>query len=445
MPDAENESVIASESPSGSPAAGTSAPGVHPLAPLGDSRRFRVQFVSGARTDCVIGPGALELLPALLQELDGGPSNGASSEPRSGAGRRASGGAIGFLCDAKLFHFQKPLIDRLAATLGPALARAVREDRKSLAEVEAMCETLAMRGLARDGLVFALGGGVLTDLAGLAAALYQRGVPWISAPTTLLAQVDAGLGGKTGANLRAGKNLAGAFHQPRLVICDTRVLATLPERERWSGLAEVVKCALLEPARDADGEGFLLRCERSLEQAARGDAEALAPLIAAAIGVKAEIVALDEREGEPPKMAASAQSHAQHGRPRLRAFLNLGHTVGHAIESATGYARFTHGEAVAIGLRGALALSKRSGLAEGDAERALALIDRLEVEPPRMLAPEEKSLALEALARDKKARAGQIRFVLLGKLGEARLQAVTPSDAAFALDAALTRRSAATG
>src|SRR4051794_30377485 len=179
----------------------------------------------------------------------------------------------------------------LGKHFGDPLARPVNESRKTLAEVEAMCEVLAMRGVQRDGYVVAIGGGVLTDLAGLAAALFLRGVPWVSVPSTLLAQVDAGLGGKTGANLRSGKNLVGAFHQPRLVVCDPRLLATLPERERWSGLAEVVKCALLE------GGELLERCERDLERAAAGDAAALAPLVEGAVRLKARIVAADEREG----------------------------------------------------------------------------------------------------------------------------------------------------
>src|SRR5256885_13654741 len=175
-----------------------------------------------------------------------------------------------------------------------------------------MCEELSARRVGRDGYVVAIGGGVLTDLAGLAAALYMRGVPWVSVPSTLLAQVDAGLGGKTGANLSAGKNLIGAFHQPRLVICDPLLLATLPSRERWSGLAEVVKCALLE------GGDLFQRCERDLEQAAAGEAEALAPLVEGAGRLQARIVAADERGGGQA------------------AFLNLGPTAREARWGATG-------------------------------------------------------------------------------------------------------------
>jgi len=403
------------------------AAGVTELPARADGLRgFDVQFASGAQTRCLTGPGALARLPALAAEV-------------------GLSGTSGFLCDAKLVFAQKPLVDALGQALGGALARPVREDRKSLAEVEAMAEVLSARGLGRDGFVVALGGGVLTDLAGLAAALYQRGVPWVCAPSTLLAQVDAGLGGKTGANLRAGKNLVGAFHQPRLVICDPAVLSTLPARERWSGLGEIVKCALLEPERDAGGEPLLERCERTLEAAAAGDAAALAPLVAAALRIKAEIVAADEREGERGGERDSAHSAAQPDASsaatphpaRLRAFLNLGHTVGHAIESATRYARFTHGEAVALGLRGAIALSRsRNLLDEAQATRALALISRLQIAAPTGLSLEERAAALDALARDKKARAGQVRFVLLAGLGQPRLIAVTPAEAAGALAAA---------
>src|SRR5207302_2146967 len=254
--------------------------------------------------------------------------------------------------DARLLAtaWREALLSHESTRLGTPIPRPVSEATKVLGEVEQMCDVLSARGVQRDGFVIAVGGGVLTDLAGFAAAVYLRGIPWVSVPSTLLAQVDAGLGGKTGANINAGKNLVGAFHQPRLVVCDPDLLATLPLRERWSGLAEVVKCALLE------GGDLLDLCERDLERAAAADPEALVPLIEGAVRLKARIVAGDEREGG------------------ARAFLNLGHTVGHALEAATGYARFSHGEAVALGLRGALAISPLP-----DRERALGLVQRLKV------------------------------------------------------------------
>ncbi|HET7785685.1 MAG TPA: 3-dehydroquinate synthase family protein [Myxococcales bacterium] len=349
-----------------------------------------VRFPSGARTDCVIEAGALARLPELCEQ----------------AGLR---GTAGLICDARLAAVQSEAVLSLRSHFGEVLARPVNEVRKTLAEVEAMCEGLAARGVQRDGFVVAVGGGVLTDLAGLAAALYLRGVPWASVPTTLLAQVDAGLGGKTGANLRAGKNLVGAFHQPRLVVCDPLLLATLPERERWSGLAEVVKCALLE------GGGLLEACERDLERAAGGDAAALAPLVEGSVRLKARIVAADEREGGQ------------------RAFLNLGHTVGHALEAATGYERFAHGEAVALGLRGMLALSETMP----DRDRAEKLVARLQISAERTLDADQREAALAAMSRDKKARGGSVRFVVLERIGAAKLREVNRADCAGALAAAL--------
>lgn len=354
---------------------------------------FDVPFSSGQKTRVVIGPVAL--LPELC---------------------RAAGlsGKSALLCDSRLLELQHAALRPLVPAFGELLARPVSESRKTLAEVEAMCEALLSRGLGRDGFVVAVGGGVFTDLAGLAAGLYQRGVPWVCVPTTLVAQVDAGLGGKTGANLRAGKNLVGMFHQPRLLLCDPQMLSTLPARERWSGLAEVVKCALL--AKD----DLLDRCEQHLEQAANGDGAALALLVEPSLRLKAGIVAADEREGAG------------------RAFLNLGHTVGHALEAATQYTRFTHGEAVAIGLRSALALSKARGMLDAPSyARAFRLVERLRVEAPRSLEPGERSQALAALAHDKKSKGGRVRFVLLRGLGQPELVEVEPAECALALDAAL--------
>jgi 3-dehydroquinate synthetase len=352
---------------------------------------LEVRFPSGARTTCLVEPGALARLPELCAAV-------------------GLSGPAALLCDANVLALHRERLRPLEARFGAPIGRSVSEERKGLSEVEAMCDALVARGLLRDGFVVALGGGVLTDLGGLAAALYLRGVPWVSVPSTLLAQVDAGLGGKTGANLRAGKNLVGAFHQPRLVVCDTLLLATLPERERWSGLAEVVKCALL------DGGELLERCEASLEAGAQGDAHALAPLVEGALRLKARIVEVDEREGAS------------------RAFLNLGHTVGHALETATGYQRFTHGEAVALGLRGMLALCP--DLPERD--RALRLVRRLRVAAPMDLDTAGRRAALEAMTRDKKARAGKLRFVLLDKIGAPVLREVGLAECEAALLGALS-------
>ena len=351
---------------------------------------IEVRFPSGTHTDCLIEPGALQRLPELCAKV----------------GLR---GIAALLCDARLLALHREALLALGAHFGDPVPRPVAESTKTLGEVEAMCEALSARGVGRDGYVVAIGGGVLSDLAGLAAALYLRGVPWVSVPSTLLAQVDAGLGGKTGANLRGGKNLVGAFHQPRLVVCDPLLLATLPERERWSGLAEVVKCALLE------GGDLLAQCERDLERAAAGDAGALAPLIEGAVRLKARIVAADEREGGQ------------------RAFLNLGHTVGHALEAATGYAHFTHGEAVALGLRGTIALSETMP----DRDRALHLIERLRVAAGRGLDARQQEAAMQAMTRDKKVRRSSVRFVVLDRIGVPRIREVSAADCARALAAAL--------
>ena len=204
------------------------------------------------------------------------------------------------------------------------------------------------------------------------------------------------------------------------------MLSTLPARERWSGLAEIVKCALIHPALEADGEPLLSRCERTLEAAARGESAALAPLVEASLRLKAEVVCADEHEGETSSG------------PWLRAFLNLGHTAGHALESATGYARYTHGEAVALGLKASIQLSRGRGLfSEVDADRALALVRRLHVSSPGPLSPLEKSAALAAMAKDKKARAGKVRFVFLRSGLPPLLDAATAEEQAAAIDAAL--------
>jgi 3-dehydroquinate synthetase len=364
---------------------------------------FEIEFASGARTRCVFRTGALEHLGELC----------------AGVGFRGTGA---LLCDARLLAtpWREALLAQESTRLGAPIPRSVSEAHKVLAEVEEMCDALSARGVQRDGFVVAVGGGVLTDLAGFAAAIYLRGIPWVSVPTTLLAQVDAGLGGKTGANLRTGKNLVGAFHQPRLVVCDAALLTTLPPRERWSGLAEVVKCALLDPGRDSGGMPLLDGSERDLERAAAGEADALAPLIESCVRYKAEIVAQDEREG---------------GR---RAFLNLGHTVAHALEAATGYARFTHGEAVALGLRSTLWLSRARGLLdEGGFQRGTKLVGRLKITADRRLDDAERAAALAALSRDKKARAGRVRFVLLAGLGAPQVVDVDPQECVRALEASL--------
>jgi 3-dehydroquinate synthase len=289
---------------------------------------------------------------------------------------------------------------------GKRVAAAVLPDGeqyKTLETVARVFDALVERRMNRDACVVALGGGVVGDMAGFAAACYQRGVDYVQVPTTLLAQVDSSVGGKTGVNHPGGKNLIGAFHQPRSVISDTGTLRTLPPRELRAGLAEVIKYGLI-----AD-PGFLGWIESNLEALLALEAGALAHAIRRSCELKAEIVAEDERE---------------HGR---RALLNLGHTFGHAIETAAGYGEWLHGEAVGAGMLIAADLSCRLGWLEAaDVERVRALLVRagLPTQAPSIGA----ARALELMGMDKKVLAGRIRLVLLRRLGEAVIEGDYPAD-----------------
>jgi len=254
---------------------------------------------------------------------------------------------------------------------------------------------LAALGISRHDAIVALGGGSIGDLAGFAAATWLRGVPWIGVPTTVLAQVDSSVGGKTGIDLAAGKNLAGAFHQPVLVIADPETLATLPARQRRAGLAEVVKMGFATDAR------LFRRLEREAAALAAGEPEALAAAIRAGVAAKARIVAADERERE--------------GGPRTA--LNFGHTLGHAIEAALGYRGMLHGEAIAVGMRAAARLSTQlAGLPGAEHARLEALLDRLKL--PRAMPQLRLARLLDAMQHDKKRR-GEVRWVLTPRMGHA--------------------------
>jgi 3-dehydroquinate synthase len=268
------------------------------------------------------------------------------------------------------------------------------EQAKDWPTLNRVFDALLQARCGRDTLVVALGGGVIGDLAGFAAAIYQRGVPFLQVPTTLLAQVDSSVGGKTAINHPLGKNMIGAFHQPRAVISDVATLDTLPDRELRSGLAEVIKHGF---ALDAVFVGWL---ESNIEKILRKDREALAYAVRRSCELKAKVVAADEREaGE-------------------RALLNFGHTFGHAIETAAGYGAWLHGEAVAAGMVMAAELSERAGtLRPEDAKRVKALIGRagLPLRGPKL--PIERYL--ELMQVDKKAVDGRVRFILLEGLGRA--------------------------
>lgn len=255
----------------------------------------------------------------------------------------------------------------------------------------------------RKTTLIALGGGVIGDLTGFAAACYQRGVPFIQVPTTLLAQVDSSVGGKTGINHPLGKNMIGAFYQPRLVLADTDTLATLPDRELSAGLAEVIKYGLI---RDLP---FLTWLEDNMERLTARDTEALTHAIYHSCRNKAEVVAADERE--------SGQ----------RALLNLGHTFGHAIEAGMGYGNWLHGEAVAAGTMLAAALSRRLGyLSDADVGRIATLFRRARLPVKAPALGVETYLAYMGV--DKKVDGGRLRFVLLKRLGEAFVTAEVPAD-----------------
>ena len=279
------------------------------------------------------------------------------------------------------------------------------ERHKTLPTVSRILDTLVANRFARDDLVVALGGGVVGDMAGFAAACYQRGIGFVQMPTTLLAQVDSSVGGKTGVNHPGGKNLIGAFHQPKAVIADTATLATLPPRELRAGLAEVVKHALICDA------AFFSWLEANADALLALDPAALVHAVHRCCTIKAGVVSRDEREtGE-------------------RALLNLGHTFGHAIEQVTGFGPWLHGEAVGVGLAMAAGMSQRAGwLPAADAARLDALLARLglRTEARGAVTPQAARAAMQL---DKKVQGGRVRLVLLKGIGQAFVTADWPTDA----------------
>ena len=345
----------------------------------------------------VFNPGMVEHLTVNLGArsypihfgADLSPDVGTLTAAAATAGRKAA-----VVTDANLARVQS---DALRAMFGaaPVLVLPPGEETKSLAELGRGLDFLAANGLDRGGAVWAVGGGVIGDLAGFAAASYLRGIDFYQVPTTLLAMVDSSVGGKTGINLKAGKNLVGAFHQPRGVFISTNVLATLPPREFAAGLAEVIKCGLLGDA------ALFARLERTPLTLASPD---LAAVIRRCCELKARIVEADEFET------------AKDGG---RALLNLGHTFGHAIEQVAGYGTYLHGEAVAIGLVAAARLSHLLGLVPaGDVARVEAVVAAHAL-PVRLRAPLPLAALTAAMARDKKVRAGRLRFVVLNAPGVA--------------------------
>jgi 3-dehydroquinate synthase len=283
---------------------------------------------------------------------------------------------------------------RAAAARWAVLEVEEGEPAKTVATAERLWNGLLAAGGKRDSRLLAFGGGSVGDLAGFTAGCFLRGIDFVQIPTTLLAQVDAAIGGKTGVDLPGGKNTVGLFHHPHRVLCDTALLPTLPEGELRSGLVEVIKmAALLDPP-------LLARVEEDLPRLLAGAPGALGPVVAAAVSAKVGVVERDPTE---------------QGDRRL---LNFGHTLGHALESAAGYSGLRHGEAVAYGLLFALRLAARRGLAADLAPRLGALLGRLDLPPLPRAAPEE---LLAHMARDKKAREGGLTWVLPAALGEGRM------------------------
>jgi 3-dehydroquinate synthase len=266
------------------------------------------------------------------------------------------------------------------------------ETSKCMTQVETVCRDMIRFGHDRRSFVVALGGGVVGDLAGFAASIFYRGIPFVQIPTTIVAQVDSSVGGKTGVNVLEGKNLLGAFHQPRLVLVDPLTLRTLPPREFREGLAEAIKHAAIRDAAMLDELAALDADARDLDP----------DLVARNIAIKARIVEADEHETLG-----------------IRALLNFGHTIGHGIEAAVPYGEMLHGEAISLGLRAALFISERvAGLAAADSERILGLLQRFNL--PLVLSEAiSTDMVMEKLARDKKFAAGQIRFVVLDRPGNA--------------------------
>lgn len=327
---------------------------------------------------------------------------------RLGAFVRATTGAerVALVTDSRVERLWGAAARRALVRAGLAVDTVVvpaGERSKSARQLARLWAAFAAAGLARSGAVVALGGGVVGDLAGFAAATWLRGVPWVGVPTTLLAQVDSSVGGKTAIDLDAGKNLVGAFHQPAGVLVDPDVLATLPARHVRAGLAEVIKKGFAVDA------ALFAWCERRADGLAAGAPADLAGAVARAIRAKARVVLADEREREGG----------------VRTALNFGHTLGHAIESAHGYRGLLHGEAVAVGMRAAAELSVAcAGLAPEARVRLEAMLDHVGL-PVKMPATPFGAL-LAAMSRDKKRSSAGVRWVLTPHIGDASVPRAVP-------------------
>jgi 3-dehydroquinate synthase len=285
------------------------------------------------------------------------------------------------------------------------------EEHKTLKSLAAIYDRLIAERLERKSCVLALGGGVIGDLTGFAAATYLRGVPYVQVPTTLLAQVDSSVGGKTAVNHEHGKNLIGAFYQPKLVLIDVAVLQSLPQRELVAGLAEVIKYGIIE-----DPELFRL-LEQRVKDIVRLDGELLSQVIVKSCAIKARVVEADEREDDQ------------------RAVLNFGHTIGHALEAATSYKKFLHGEAVGVGMVKAAALSVQQGFCDQQSfERVIKLIKKAGL-PAEFPSGVSMQNLIQNMEVDKKSAGGKIKFIICCGIGKTRFHWLTPGEILNALGA----------
>ena len=294
-------------------------------------------------------------------------------------------------------HYRKKTLDSLKGQgFDPLfISLPAGEKSKTLKNVQACYSQLAQHRLERGSFIVALGGGVVGDLGGLCAATYLRGIDFVQAPTTLLAQVDSSVGGKVGVNLPAGKNLVGAFYQPKMVLCDLDVLKSLPSREFCSGMAEVIKYGIIYDAQ------FFKRLERDLPSILRQDPKAMASLVARCCQIKAEVVGHDEKE------------------TGLRAILNFGHTIGHGLEAISKYGRYLHGEAISIGQVAAAKISHAvSGLPATQVTRMKALFSQAGLPTEVKLTTAQTRSLFAAMKLDKKVNNGEVQFVLANKIGQ---------------------------
>ena len=340
----------------------------------------------------------------------------------SGCARLKLGARCAIITDTDVGRrFAKPAFNSLArAGFSPALIIVpAGETTKNLKTVQTCYERLAVHRLERKSFVVALGGGVVGDTAGFVAATYLRGIAFVQVPTTLLAQVDSSVGGKVGVNLKAGKNLVGAFYQPRLVLCDLDTLKTLPDRDFRTGLAEIIKYGIIYDA------NLFAQIERDLPKLLKREPKMLATVVARCCEIKAEVVGRDETDGGP------------------RAILNFGHTVGHAIENISGYGKFLHGEAIAMGQVAAAKLSHEIlGLPERDIERIENLFRRAGLPVQIRLNSSKRQKLLHAMRLDKKVSGGEIKFVLVKKIGEVIWNQRVPENVIHdALDEIVNRKS----